>query len=69
MWSFAVILWRLFVGLHSSDPEESPYKPFLGPELREKIRNVRNKHHIHSGLVMRVVRGCHNTVRASGPDT
>lgn len=39
VFSFSMILWRLFVGLNSTDPEGSPYS-LRGPHLRQEIRNV-----------------------------
>lgn len=39
IFSFAMILWRLFVGLHQQDPQASPYSS-SGPMLRQEIRKV-----------------------------
>lgn len=39
--SFAIIVWRLIVGLHSDYPQGSPYNLY-GPTLRKEIRNVHN---------------------------
>lgn len=44
IFSFGSILWRLFIGLFSATPEDSPYKPLTGFALRQEIRKVNHSH-------------------------
>lgn len=41
VFSYAIILWRLFVELPSFYPESGPYPPLAGPKLRQEIRKVK----------------------------
>lgn len=40
IFSFAIIAWRLLVGLHSSEPDGSAFGSLNGPQLRDKIKEV-----------------------------